>query len=226
MAQQMTQPTELIQMIKGLAGENQSAAEIRHHLIEEGYSQTEVTTAFTDIGMSKTKRPSNINNQDYTETHTMQYTEPENSLEDFFENIMSIVVIYGVPLLLMGFGLLYVWQEIMTDMNVGVRSLAAAIMPLAITLAFSRSNMRLPVSDFFTNNKLIAFGFSFAFAMLTAGAAMQLRDLTVIPVGELAFSTTLALMIFSNKRDGEVPFLHIGAVTGFLTYIILFGIPV
>ena len=61
--------------------------------------------------------------------------------------------------------------------------------------------------------------------MAAASLAMFVRSSgSSIPVGELAFSATLALMVFGNDNSNEISYLHVGTVSGFLTYIIVFGL--
>ncbi|MEO1164757.1 MAG: hypothetical protein AAFV98_13290, partial [Chloroflexota bacterium] len=101
-----------------------------------------------------------------------------------------------------------------------------AILPLLGTLAIYKSDMRDDTLSFFAHNKLVSFGVSFVLAMISIGVFDFLRDtqFNMIPIGELIFSATLAMLVFGTDNTRGVSFLHIGAVTGFLSYIILFGI--
>jgi hypothetical protein len=150
--------------------------------------------------------------------------EQSNPLEDIFSSVLSMAIVYGVPLLLMCFGLYYIYGVVIEDMDAGVRAMAAALLPLSLTLAFAKSNVRENTIVFLSDNRLASFGFAFVMAMLTAAIAMYAGELNDVPVGVLTFSATLALMVFGNDKRNKISFLHIGAVSGFLMYIIIFGV--
>lgn len=147
-----------------------------------------------------------------------------NILEDLFSSILSMAIIYGVPILLLGFGLYYIAGVVDNGIEEGVRVMAAALLPLSLTLAFSKSNVRENTIVFLSDNRMASFGFAFVMAMATAWVAMYVSELREVPVGVLAFSATLALMVFGNDKRNSISFLHVGAVSGFLTYIIIFGL--
>lgn len=158
-----------------------------------------------------------------------QLQQEQNALEQFFGWILNMAISYAVPLMIFGFGALYVWGEITRDMNVGVRSLAAALLPLTIAFSVRKSDLGASASKRLNNNGLMSFFFAFALAMATAGAGMYMRQFdNVIPLGELAFSATLSLMVFGDydRAHNDVSLMHIGAVCGFLTYIVVFGISI
>ncbi|GAB5494554.1 MAG: hypothetical protein Phog2KO_47690 [Phototrophicaceae bacterium] len=187
---------------------------------DAGYTEEQALDLFIETGLHSQAN-------DKRKYASESVVEEESYLEALLAKVLSLGVTYVVPIALMIFGVMYVWGEMATDMNIGIRSAAAALMPMAVTLAFSKSEIRNSAVNFLSDNKMISFAFAFVLAMLTAGLAMYVRQYdNVIPIGELAFSTTLALMIFGNKNNGEVPFLHVGAVAGMLTYVILFGIPI
>ena len=147
-----------------------------------------------------------------------------NIVADALSQFLMVGIIYGVPVLLMLFGLYYIWGQLQIDFDAGVRSLAAALLPLVATLAFYKSQVRQNAVNFLSKQRFVAFGFSFAMAMAAASLANFVGSNTGIPVGELSFSATLALMVFGNDNSNEVSYLHVGTVCGFLTYIILFGL--
>ena len=155
-----------------------------------------------------------------------QTQHESNFLEDVFSSMLSMAIVYGVPLLLMCFGLYYIYGVVVEDLDAGVRAMAAALLPLSLTLAFAKSNVRENTIVFMTENRMVSFGFAFAMAMATSWVAMHLGQLNEVPVGVLTFSTTLALMVFGNDSRNPISFLHIGAVSGFLMYIIVFGVSV
>ena len=130
----------------------------------------------------------------------------------------------GVPILLMGFGLFYIYGVLDENLDNGIRAMAAALLPLSLTMAFAKSNMRESTIVFLSEKRMTAFIFAFGMAMLASGIARYAGELTEVPIGVLAFSTTLALMVFGNDKRNTISFLHIGAVTGFMTYIIVFGV--
>lgn len=204
-----------------MVNRGQSRKEIFEYLTDDiGYTEEEALKLFIETGLHS----QHAEKRKYTGPVE---TQEDNFLEAMLSKVLSLGVTYVVPIALMIFGVIYVWNEMSTDMNVGVRSAAAALMPMAVTLAFSKSTIRNSAVNFLSDNKMISFAFAFTLAMLTAGLAMYVRQFdNVIPIGELAFSTTLSLMIFGNKNNGEIPFLHVGAVAGLLTYVILFGIPI
>jgi|GEM_PF-3099597 len=213
---------EAIDKVNIMVEDGWERQQIFEYFIEqEGFSKKQVLDIFLKSGLTtneKLKRDLRMNQTGRNEN---------NPMEDALGGLLTLAITYGLPLLLMLFGLAYVWGEISRDLDVGIRSAAAAIMPLAITLAFAKSTARHNAANFLSDNKFIAFAFSFALAMIAAAAAMYMRELNnVIPVGELAFSTTLALMIFGKKTDGEVSLVHVGAVSGLLTYVIFFGVGV
>lgn len=211
---------EAIENIDEMVERGQNRKEIFEFLTDRGgFTEQQVLNLFIETGLHSASNEK--------AKHFHQDSVENNFLEDMLSKVLSIGVTYVVPIVLMIFGVMYVWGEMSTDMNVGIRSAAAALMPMAVSLAFSKSKIRNSAVNFLSDNKMISFAFAFALAMVTAGLAMYMRQYdNVIPIGELAFSTTLALMIFGNKNNGEVPFLHVGAVSGMLTYVILFGIPV
>ena len=148
-----------------------------------------------------------------------------NIVADGLSQFLMIAIIYGVPVLLMLFGLYFVWGRLQVDLDSGVRSLAAALLPLVVTLAFFKSQIRRNAVVFLSEKRWVAFAFAFAMAMAAASLAMFVRNSgSAIPVGELAFSATLALMVFGNDNSNEISYLHVGTVSGFLTYIIVFGL--
>lgn len=211
---------EAIENIDVMVERGHSRKEIFEFLTDDaGFSEQQVLNLFVQTGLHTAN--------DEKRKYLPQDTVEDSFLEEMLGKALSLGIKYIVPILMMGFGLIYVWNEMTTDMNVGIRSAAAAIMPMAVTLAFSKSKMRNSAVNFLSKNKMISFAFAFALAMSATGMAMYMRQFdNVIPIGELAFSTTLALMVFGNKDNGEIPFLHVGAVAGMLTYVILFGIPV
>jgi hypothetical protein len=149
-----------------------------------------------------------------------------NVFADLLSQFLMIAIIYGVPVLLFLFGLYYIYGLITVDLDAGVRSLAAGLLPLVITLAFYKSQIRQTAVEFLSKQRLVAFGFSFAMAMAAASIVKFLGSSSGVPIGELAFSATLALMVFGNSNSEEVSYLHVGTVTGFLTYIVIFGLGV
>ena len=152
--------------------------------------------------------------------------QSNNVLEDVFSGVLSMAIVYGVPILLLGFGLVYIYEIVIVDIDDGVRAMAAALLPLSLTLAFAKSNVRENTIVTLSENRLVSFGFSFVMAMSTAWVAINYSNLTKlndVPIGVLAFSATLALMVFGNDKRNMISFLHVGAVTGFMTYIIVFG---
>lgn len=155
---------------------------------------------------------------------TNQQQTSGNILEDLFSNILSMAIIYGVPLLLLCFGLYYIAGVVNNDIEEGVRVMAAALLPLSLTLAFAKSNARENTIVFLSSNRMVSFGFAFVMAMVTSWIAMYAGEYNDVPVGVLTFSATLALMVFGNDKRNNISFLHIGAVSGFLTYIIVFGV--
>ncbi len=197
--------------------------DIFNHLVEEGFSKKQIFNLFTESGLSHPGEKAK--NRAVQRSRQTLPREDNNPMEDALGGLLSLAIKYGLPLILIVFGLAYVGSEISRDFEVGIRSAAAAIMPLAITLAFAKSDARQGAANFLSDNKFVAFAFSFALAMVAAAGAMWMRDFNnVIPVGELAFSTTLSLMIFGNNDNGDVSMLHVGAVTGLLTYIVFFGV--
>ncbi|MEM9955912.1 MAG: hypothetical protein AAFV93_16220 [Chloroflexota bacterium] len=158
-----------------------------------------------------------------------QLEKDQSPIEKFFGWVLNMAIGYGVPLMIFAFGAIYVWAEISRDMNVGVRSLAAALLPLTIAFSVRKSDLGSSASKMLNSNGLISFVFAFVFAMATAGAGMYMRQYdNVIPLGELAFSATLSLMVFGDyeRSQSDLSLMHIGAVCGFLTYIVVFGISI
>lgn len=213
---------EAIENIDEMVERGQNRKEIFEFLTDRGgFTEQQVLNLFVETGLHTVREEKHKN------ASQLNQETDQNFLEAGLSSLLSMGITYVIPMFLILFGVLYVWNEMATDMNVGIRSAAAALMPMAVTLAFSKSKIRNSAVNFLSDNKMISFAFAFALAMVTAGLAMYMRQYdNVIPIGELAFSTTLALMIFGNKNNGEVPFLHVGAVSGMLTYVILFGIPV
>lgn len=214
---------EAIEKVNIMIEEGWERQHIFEYFIEqEGFSKKDVLSLFVQSGLANNEKLK----RDIHQTQTTD-NATENLLESALGGLLTMAITYGLPLLLMLFGAAYVWGEIQNDLDIGIRSAAAAIMPLAISLAFAKSSVRHNTANFLSDNKYIAFAFSFALAMIAAAAAMYMRELNnVIPVGELAFSSTLALMIFGKKNDGEVSLVHVGAVSGLLTYVIFFGVGV
>jgi len=215
--------TDALIQVDNMVEDGWNNEDIFNHLIEEGFSKKQVVNLFTETGLihpaEKTK------NQSVRRTPQSLQSEDNNPMEDALGGLLSLAIKYGLPLILIVFGLAYVGSEMSRDFEVGIRSAAAAIMPLAVTLAFAKSEARHGAMDFFSENQWVAFAFSFALAMTAAAGAMWMRDFNnIIPIGELAFSTTLSLMIFGNKDNGDVSFVHVGAVTGLLTYVVFFGV--
>jgi cation transport ATPase len=169
----------------------------------------------------------NKNEEQAMSKQTSSNSPERNIVADGLSQFLMIAIIYGVPVLLLLFGLYYIWGALQTDLNAGVRSLAAALLPLVVTLAFYKSQIRHNAVVFLSEKRWVAFGFSFAMAMAAASIAMLVRSSgSGIPVGELAFSATLALMVFGNDNSNEISYLHVGTVSGFLTYIIVFGLAI
>jgi hypothetical protein len=165
-------------------------------------------------------------NEEVSMSNQSRTVTPErNIVADALSQFLMIAIIYGVPVLLMIFGLYFVWGRLQVDLDSGVRSLAAALLPLVVTLAFFKSQVRRNAVVFLSEKRWVAFAFAFAMAMAAASLAMFVRSSgSSIPVGELAFSATLALMVFGNDNSNEISYLHVGTVSGFLTYIIIFGL--
>ena len=204
--------------------------------LSEGITEVEVQDRLQDFGVSFTKTEDiilaayrkNAEKQSQEENNTMNMAKlkNENIIADILSQVLIVGIVYGVPVFLLLFGLAYVYNGMVTDMSQGIRSLAAAILPLLGTLAIYKSDMREGTLSFFAHNKLVSFGVSFVLAMISIGVFDFLRDtqFNMIPIGELIFSATLAMLVFGTDNTRGVSFLHIGAVTGFLSYIILFGI--
>lgn len=212
---------DAIEQVEILVEDGWNKEDIFNHFKEEGFTIKQIRNLFVQSGLSQSDEKS----KNDAIRQTAPREEASNPLEDALGGLLSLAIKYGIPLILIGFGILYVGNEISRDPAVGYRSAAAVIMPLAVTLAFAKSDARHHTANFLTSNKLVSFGFAFALAMAAAAGAMKMRQYdNVIPIGELAFSTTLSLMIFGNNGDGEVPMIHVGAVSGLLTYIVLFGI--
>lgn len=152
-------------------------------------------------------------------------TAEPNILADGLSQLLVNAISYGVPVLLMLFGMYYLWGVLQADLNAGVRSLAATLLPLVAMLAFYKSKIRRTTIVFLSEKRFIAFAFAFALAMAAASLAMFVHTSgSSLPLGELAFSATLALMVFCNNNSNEISYLHVGTVSGFLTYIIVFGL--
>lgn len=211
---------EAIEQVEVLIEDGWSKEDIFNHFSEEGFSSKQIFNLFIQTGLKEA--PEKSKNE---ATHHNQSQNDSNPWEDALGGLLTLAIKYGIPIILIGFGIYYVGNEISRDFAVGIRSAAAVIMPLAVTLALAKSDMRHNTANFLTGNKILAFAFAFTLAMAAAAGAMAMRDFNnVIPIGELAFSTTLSLMIFGNSGDGEVPMIHVGAVSGLLTYIVLFGV--
>jgi hypothetical protein len=182
------------------------------------------TPTFIDENDNLPEKAKNKQERTSTLHHEPALPEERNVVAEALSQFLMIGIIYGVPVLLLLFGLYYIWGQLQTNMDVGVRSLAAALMPLVVTLAFYKSQIRRNAVVFLSEKRLVSFAFSFAMAMAAASLANLVGRYSDIPIGELAFSATLALMVFGNDNSNEVSYLHVGTVTGFLTYIIIFGL--
>lgn len=207
----------LLQSVRNLLHDGQDEVSVYNLLIQEGFGDNEAEAVVM--------KASELNQQ--KENDMIKAKKPDqNILADILSRLLVGGIIYGLPVMLFLFGTVYIYGRLATDMSEGIRSLAAAILPLVGTLAFYKSQARREAIDFLGRNKIVSFGTSFVMAMFAAGIASFLANtqFSGIPVGELIFSTTLALMVFGTDSSDEVSFLHVGAVSGFLSYIIIFGL--
>lgn len=205
--------------------QGESVARIRKQLSKRGLSGQQVDEILMDESLVYVEGKIEMNEKIKHEEYMMSTSSNDNVFTNSFSKLLEIAITYGVTVFLLVFGATYVFQQIQMDLAIGIRSLAAAILPLVITMAFQKSHIRNNAIEFLTEQKIVAFVITFVLTMLASAIAMYFRPVTVIPVGELVFSATLSLMIFGNNHSGQVSYLHVGAVSGFLTYVILFGLP-
>lgn len=193
---------------------------IRNGLAKNGYSDDEIAEVFEKVLLSG--RDEKMKNEE----QNMKNQSDANLIGNSFTKIMEIIIVYGVPVFLLVFGAGYVYQQISIDIAVGLRSLAAVILPIVITMGFRNTPIRANAIEFLTEQKIVSFVITFVLTFSATAIAMFYRHQSgnIIPVGELVFSSTLALMIFGSDNSGRSSFLHVGAVSGFLTYVILFGL--
>lgn len=219
MAQSMTRKKVLF-FVQEQLEKGHSEDVVRNVLLKNGLSEEEVEDVFVNVLLigdnEKFKNEENIMNQ-RTES---------NVIGDSISKLIEIAIVYGVPIFLLVFGAAYVYQQISIDMAVGLRSLAAVILPIVVTMSFRNTPIRANAIDFLTEQKIISFVITFVLTFAATAIAMYYRSHTgnIIPVGELVFSSTLSLMIFGSDGSGRGSFLHVGAVSGFLIYVILFGL--
>jgi len=219
MAQSMTRKKVLF-FVQEQLEKGHSEDIVRNVLIKSGLSEDQIEEIFVDILLS------DDNKKIKNEESTMKQATETNVIGDSISKLMEIAIVYGVPLFLLVFGAAYVYQQISIDMAVGIRSLAAVILPIIVTMSFRNTPIRANAIEFLTEQKIISFVITFVLTFTATAIAMYYRSHTgnIIPVGELVFSTTLSLMIFGSDSSGRGSFLHVGAVSGFLIYVILFGL--
>jgi hypothetical protein len=205
--------------------QGESVAHTRKQLGKRGLSENQVDEILADDSLMDYVDQFELNEKIKNEEYIMNTNTDDNVFANSFSKLLEIAITYGVTIFILVFGAAYVFQQIQVDLAIGIRSLAAAILPLVIMMAFQKSHIRNNAIEFLTEQKIIAFVITFSLTMLVSAIAMYFRDVTVIPIGELVFSTTLSLMIFGNNHSGQVSYLHVGAVSGFLSYVILFGLP-
>src|SRR5262245_48622502 len=137
---------------------------------------------------NSTLEANKVKNEEIIMSNQAHPATPErNIVADGLSQFLMIAIIYGVPVLLMLFGLYFVWGRLQVDLDSGVRSMAAALLPLVVTLAFFKSQIRRTAVNFLSEKHFIAFAFAFAMAMAAASLAQFVRSSgSGIPVGELA----------------------------------------
>lgn len=143
------------------------------------------------------------------------------SLLKIFANSIVIATAFSI---LIGSTLYFVIGAFEASPNVGLRSLAAAILPFAISFYI---NFFTPL--FQTKRYIPPFNIYFVFSiwtLLILGLASNLYGLA-LPVGELLFSFTLAAVTWRYGRYAFRTFMSCcyGVVTGTLLHLVFLGLP-
>lgn len=114
--------------------------------------------------------------------------------------------------------------------EVGLKSIAAIILPLLVTgyISFSNKSNHLtrPPSEVLNVFLYLASGV-WLFALMVLVRYIIYYTNRSLPVGEFALSITLSLFIFISDRVAFKPLVACayGLISGFLFFILVFGIP-
>lgn len=119
-------------------------------------------------------------------------------------------------------------QSFAVGLDVGFRSLAAAALPpiiLTYSSFFSRSVK--PPSDSVLEVNLFAIALLWILILLTLINFITFRFNHTIPLGEFLISLTLSALFYLTKRLSSRSLLSCsyGILSGFLMYLLVFGLP-
>jgi hypothetical protein len=167
-----------------------------------------------------------------------QFVEKGFSMFDIFgnwgafliSNVLHPLTIVATPLFLFILIAFFVVQAFLTSKQAGIRSLSAALLP-CIVITFVYVFGRDLLSSFGYINTL--FGFIAALiwgivVMVIIRVFSSIANAT-FPLSELVLSGSFNILVFSyvyvGKTQTNILSLYYGLISGFLIYIIFFGLP-
>lgn len=146
-------------------------------------------------------------------------------LTGIYESI-HVLTVYGTLLFIVLVAGFLVVRDFGQDAYVGVRSLAAALLPITIAsfvFVFAR--------ELFEQLGEIPPGFSFVGAAASGFILMLILliagDSSALPLAPLLLSGCFAVLVFGSGslRDNKVMPFYYGLVSGLLLFVIFFGFP-
>lgn len=134
------------------------------------------------------------------------------------------LALIGAPLFLGGLVIYFVVTAFQQDLESGLRSLGAAVIPLIILVVVAQAQAGEEPPLLVNLPPVIAFAFMFMIGV----SVMPLLTLSAtVPVAEFVLSSAFSVIILAVALERtHAVFYCAGAVIGALSYIALFGVPV
>jgi len=120
----------------------------------------------------------------------------------------------------------FIINDFSNDLNTGFRSFAGAVLPLIImTYIFIFQKDLLKVLN--KINVLVGFIGAFLVGNLLMAMINFFGPKSSIPLNEFVLSGSFSILVFSyvSMRENRMLSFYYGAISGFLFYITMFGLP-
>lgn len=147
-------------------------------------------------------------------------------LVNYFVHPFTII---ATPVFLLLLTVFFVIQGFSTDVYVGIRSLAGALLPLILITFIHIFNQDLLIK-LGNVNILISFSVSLVWGILIMAILHifgSFFPLAAVPVKEVVLSGSFAILVYSyvQATANRALSYYYGMISGFLIYVIVFGIP-
>lgn len=159
-----------------------------------------------------------------------QQTEPVKSHAQSLGYTFNRFMVILARLIIVGLIANLIIKAFLVSPEVGIKSIAAVILPLLITgyISFSNkaSHATRPPNEILNVFLYLASG-GWLFGLMVLIRYVIYYTNRSLPIGEFALSITLSLFIFISERVAFKPLIACayGLISGFLFFILVFGVP-